>query len=127
MKEQETVRSGPVLDYVSVDIETTGLKPKLDKIIEIGAIRVTGGKVADAWHSLVNPGRKLSEHTEELTGLSDDILCEAPDIQVVLPDFLDFIRDDVLLGHSVLFDYSFLKKAAVNGGYSFEKKGIDTL
>lgn len=126
-EEQKACGGKPLATYVSVDIETTGLKPGTDKIIEIGAVRVAEGEVVDTWQSLVNPGRKLSEHTMELTGMSDELLHDAPDIGEVLPDFLRFVQEDVLLGHSVLFDYSFLKKAAVNNGYFFEKQGIDTL
>lgn len=117
----------PLRDYVSVDLETTGLRPKYDKIIEIGAVKVEDGQIAGTWQSLVNPGRKLEEATVNLTGLTDGMLQNAPEIEEVLPDFMAFSRNHVLLGHSLLFDYSFLKRAAVNAGYAFEAEGIDTL
>ena len=113
--------------YTVVDVETTGLDPKKDKITEIGAIRVEKGEIADSFHKLVNPGRKLEERIVSLTGLTDEILREAPYIQDVIGDFLEFETTGCLLGHSVLFDFSFLKRAAVNVGRQFEKKGIDTL
>lgn len=113
--------------FTVVDIETTGLDPKKDKITEIGAIKVEKGKIADTFHVLVNPGRKLDERITELTGLTDGALEKAPFIEEVIGDFLDFETTDCLLGHSILFDYSFLKRAAVNAGGSFEKAGIDTL
>ncbi len=100
-------------DYTSVDLETTGLYPKYDRIIEIGAVRVRNGKPAAQYSSLVNPGRKLSECTKQLTGITDEQLEGAPGIEEVLPGFLEFVGKDVLLGHSLLFDFSFLKKAAV--------------
>jgi DNA polymerase-3 subunit alpha (Gram-positive type) len=75
----------------------------------------------------VNPGRRLEERITELTGITDEQLICAPDIHTLLPAVLDFLGEDILLGHSVLFDYSFLKKAAVNDRRSFERKGIDTL
>ena len=117
----------PIRDYVCVDLETTGLHPKYDKIIEIGAVKVRGGQETAAFSTLVNPGRALSEHTRELTGIRDDQLQGAPLIGQALPEFLAFTEGLPLLGHSLLFDYSFLKKAAVNEGFSFEACGMDTL
>ncbi|MDE7019161.1 MAG: 3'-5' exonuclease [Lachnospiraceae bacterium] len=113
--------------YVSLDLETTGLDAKKDKIIEIGALKVRAGKCVARMETLVNPGRKLDERIIELTGIHDEELVEAPAIEEVLPGLLEFIGDDILLGHGILFDYAFVKKAAVNQRLSFEKKGIDTL
>lgn len=113
--------------YVCIDLETTGLDPKRDKIIEMGAVRVDNNQITAQWESFVNPGRKLEERIVELTGIRDEQLVDAPKIEQILPEFLDFISDRVLLGHSVLFDFSFLKKAAVNERMSFERQGIDTL
>lgn len=113
--------------YTALDLETTGLNPKLDKIIEIGAVKVRRGKTADSFQSLVNPGRMLSGHVCRLTGIDDRMLADAPDIGQVLEPLLTFIGGDILVGHRILFDYSFVKKAAVNHGAAFEKKGIDTL
>lgn len=115
------------VDCTVVDLETTGLDPKRDKIIEIGALKIRKGKVVDSFSKLVNPGRKLPERIVEITNITDDELKDAPYIEDILPVFLDFARDDVLMGHSVLFDYSFLKKACVNAGIVFEREGIDTL
>lgn len=116
-----------VADYVCLDLETTGLNPKTDKIIEIGAVRVESGKVTGTFESLVNPGRPLEERIVALTGLKDEELKSAPGIAEILSEIMEFVKDAVLLGHSVLFDYSFLKKAAVNQRMTFERQGIDTL
>ena len=113
--------------YVCLDLETTGLNPKTDKIIEIGAVKVRAGEITDRMETLVNPGRALEERIVELTGICDEQLADAPDIAEVLPELLTFIGEDILLGHAVLFDYSFVKKAAVNQKFKFEKSGIDTL
>lgn len=113
--------------YVSIDLETTGLNPKLDKIIEIGAVKVIQGKTADSFSALVNPGRQLSEKVMELTGIQNEELANAPGIEQILPAVLEFLEDLPLLGHSILFDFSFLKKAAVNQKLPFEKEAIDTL
>lgn len=118
-----------IQDYVCLDLETTGLDPKVDKIIEIGAVRVKNGEITDTFQSFVNPGRMLSEKIIELTGICDEDLKNAPSIEEVLPKFLKFSGEDCFLGHSVLFDYSFMKKAVVNmdGKNKYEKEGIDTL
>ena len=113
--------------YVCIDLETTGLNPKTDKIIEIGVVRVEHNEIVEEWQTFVNPGRQLEERITELTGIHDEQLISAPMIDEVLPKLLEMAGDFVLLGHSVLFDYSFIKKAAVNRKMTFEKKGIDTL
>lgn len=116
-----------ITSYVSIDLETTGLNPKLDKIIEIGAVRVREGRETETFSTLVNPGRKLEERIEKLTGISDGELARGAELDLVLPRLLEFLGDDVLVGHKILFDYSFLKKAAVDRKLEFEKTGIDTL
>lgn len=113
--------------YVCVDLETTGLNPKTDKIIEVGAVKVENGKMTGVFETFVNPERPLPENVGELTGICDASLKGAPKMADVLPDLLDFLGDSVLLGHQVLFDYSFIKKEAVNHKIPFEKMGIDTL
>lgn len=113
--------------YVCLDLETTGLEPKKDKIIEIGVIRVEKGRITDRMETFVNPDRKLEERIMELTGIRDEQLADAPYIKDILPEFLDFVGDSVLLGHSIQFDYAFIKRAAVNERISFERQGIDTL
>lgn len=113
--------------YVCVDLETTGLNPKTGKIIEIGAVRVENGVRMETFETFVNPACLLPSKITELTGITDEMLKGAPEIGEVLPDLMAFLREDVLLGHSVLFDYSFIKKAAVNNRMKFERQGIDTL
>lgn len=116
-----------ISDFTALDIETTGLDPKRDKIIEIGALRIRNGKVKDRLETMVHPGRRLEERITELTGITDDDLKDAPTAAQVIPKLLEFIGEDVLLGHRIMFDYSFVKRAAVNLNLNFEKQGIDTL
>jgi len=113
--------------YVSIDLETTGLNPKEDRIIEIGAVKVIEGRVADTFSTFINPGRKLEERIVELTGIQDQDLTDAPSIEEVFPNLEEFLEDFPFVGHSILFDFSFLKKAAVNRNQIFEKSAIDTL
>lgn len=115
------------MNYVAFDIETTGLNPKYDKIIEIGAVRVRNGELVDTFSTFVNPAKSLPARIVELTGIRDADVAAAPYIDELLDPFLAFVGDDVLLGHNILFDYSFVKKAAVNQKRTFEKQGIDTL
>ena len=113
--------------YVCIDLETTGLNPKLDKIIEIGAVKVINGEITETFETFVNPGRKLEQRIVELTGIRDEQLADAPYIDEVLPELLAFLEELPLLGHSILFDFSFIKKAAVDRKLSFERQGVDTL
>lgn len=113
--------------YIALDLETTGLNPKHDKIIEIGALKVVNGSPAGRFSTFVNPGRRLEERIVELTGITDSQLADAPYIEEVFSSFLEFIEDYPFLGHRILFDYSFLKKAAADQKKVFEKNGIDTL
>lgn len=114
-------------DYIAVDLETTGLDPKKDKIIEIGAIRVSGGKETAQFHTMVNPHRTIEERIRDLTGITDEMVEHGPDIGDIIGAFVEFCGELPLLGHHVIFDYSFLKRAAVNQRLEFERSGIDTL
>ena len=113
--------------FVCVDLETTGLDPKRDKIIEIGAVRVERGEITEEWETFVDPGQKLPVRIVELTGIRDGDLSGAKPVREILPELFAFLGDNVLRGHSILFDFSFLKKAAVNEKLIFERQGIDTL
>lgn len=114
-------------NYICLDLETTGLNPKMDKITEIGAVKVKEGKVVDTFSTLINPGRTLSERIVELTKITDEMLKPAPTIDKIIPDFLAFSEELPLLGHGILFDYSFMKRAVVNAGGQYERMGLDTL
>lgn len=113
--------------YIAIDLETTGLDPKRDRMIEIGAVRVERGRVVEQFSSLVNPQRTLEPRITALTGITDEMLASAPELSEVLSEVLAFCGEWPLLGHHVIFDYSFLKRAAVNAGQSFARSGVDTL
>ena len=114
-------------DFVCIDLETTGLNPKRDRIIEIGAVKVRNGQITDTFQQLIDPKQQLEERVEILTGILSKELEGQPTIQEILPKLKDFLGEDILLGHRVLFDYSFLKRAFTNEKIPFERKGIDTL
>ncbi len=96
------------VDYTIVDIETTGFSPQFDEIIEIGAIKVKNNFVIEKFSSLVKPKKAISEFITLLSGITNDMLEDAPFPKVVLKDFLDFIGDDILVGYNVNFDINFL-------------------
>lgn len=116
-----------IKDYVALDVETTGLNPAEDKIIEIGMVKVKNGVVADKYSTLIDPRQLLDERIVQLTGITQDMLEGQPVIADVIGDILEFMEDLPILGHNVTFDYGFIKKAAINNGYKFERMGIDTL
>lgn len=113
--------------YIAFDIETTGLDPLENEIIEIGALKVRDGKVAERFMEFIRPLSPISPMITNLTGITNEMVSGARDRSRVVSDFLDFCEDDVLIGHNVIFDYSFVKCSAVKDGLSFEKTGIDTL
>ncbi|MFZ0531903.1 MAG: helicase C-terminal domain-containing protein [Anaerolineales bacterium] len=95
---------------VALDIETTGLDPQKDAIIEIGTVKFNGNRIEGEWSSLINPGRKIPPFITQLTGITDHMVLEAPSIQNVLTDLRQFVGDFSILGHNVGFDLSFLRK-----------------
>ncbi|HEV2374123.1 MAG TPA: exonuclease domain-containing protein [Streptosporangiaceae bacterium] len=100
------------LDFVIVDVETTGLSPGEASITEIGAVRVRRGRVRDRFTSLVNPGGAIPEQVAAVTGISDAMVASAPSLALVLRRFLDFAgRDCVLTAHNAAFDVGFLTAA----------------
>lgn len=116
-----------IKDYVCIDLETTGLNPKMDKIIEVGAIKVQNGEVVETLSYFINPGRKLSPIITQITGIHDIDLVDAKTIEETIEEIISFSEGFPLLGHNLIFDYSFLKKASVNQKLVFERMGIDTL
>lgn len=117
-------------DFVSIDLETTGLLPKEDRIIEIGAVKYRNAVEIDCFHTMINPERVLPERITELTGIKKEELEGQPKIQEVLKELLLFLGDDVMMAHHISTDYAFLKRAVLNFTQEkkgFEKKGIDTL
>lgn len=95
-------------DFTVIDTETTGLEPEFDEIIEFAAIRVRGGVPVNKMQTLVKPDDPIDDYIAELTGITNDMLRDAPAPKDILPAILDFIGDDVLVGHNVNFDINFL-------------------
>lgn len=94
--------------YVAIDIETTGLDAKFDSILEIGAIRINNGKIINSFESLCYCEDGVSDFITNLTGITNEMIMNAPQLEMVLKNFLTFIGDDILVGHNVNFDINFL-------------------
>ncbi|MDH5420674.1 MAG: DEDD exonuclease domain-containing protein [Acidimicrobiia bacterium] len=110
------------------DVETTGGSPTTDSLTEIGAVKYLGGEVIGEFQTLINPGREIPPFITILTGITHAMVVEAPRVETVLPSFLEFIGESVLVGHNVRFDIGFLNAAALQCGYSrVTNRSIDTL
>ena len=96
--------------YVVFDLETTGFSSIKDKIIEIGAVKVENGVITDKFSTFVNPKVPIPFKITNLTGITDDMVMEAPDIETILPQFLEFVGDAVLVAHNASFDVSFIEQ-----------------
>ena len=117
-----------VRDYTVLDLETTGLDPGKEWIIEIGAARVRDGEVVDTFTALVKPPVEISGFITGLTGISNDMVRDAPGEAETLPRLRDFIGDDVVMGHNVTFDIRFVRQASERLGLPhFGNEYIDTL
>ena len=96
--------------YVVFDIETTGLSAEKNKIIEIGAVKVIDGKIVEKFSQFVNPKVPIPFEIEQLTSIKDEMVMDAPTIEEVLPRFMEFCKDAVMVAHNADFDMSFIKK-----------------
>ena len=94
--------------YTVIDVETTGLDSEYDSLIEVAAIKVENSALVDTYSSLINPGYPIDDFIVQLTGITNNDLSSAPPITNVLQEFIDFIGNDILVGHNVNFDINFL-------------------
>ena len=118
-----------VTDYVVFDLETTGISYKNDSIIEISAVKVINGEVVDTFSTLVNPMRPIPYPATAVNGITDDMVKDEPTIEQVLPQFISFIGDMVLVGHNIAgFDMKFIwREAEELLGVTVSNDYIDTL
>lgn len=116
------------LDYVVFDVETTGLKPYSQRIIEIAAIRFRGGREDEVFSTLVQPDRALPAQIVSLTRITDDLLADAPRFDAIAAPLLAFLGDDLIIGHNVSFDLAFLDAELRRAGHlSTLNARLDTL
>ncbi len=114
-------------EYCVLDLETTGLSFRTEKITEVGIIKIKNGEVIDEFECFVNPEKPIPPAVVEVTHITDDMVKEAETIDKVIPKIIDFIGDSVLVAHNADFDMGFLKHNFEQYGYKFENTYIDTL
>lgn len=113
--------------FVVFDLETTGFSPLNDEIIEIGAVKIRGKEVVDHFSEFVNPCRPIPARITELTSIDDTMVKDAPPIEEILPRFLEFVGDAVLVAHNASFDVGFTNAKAEKLGYRTDFTVLDTL
>ena len=113
--------------FVVFDIETTGTSVNDDRITEIGAVKVVDGKICEKFSTFVNPERKIPEEITELTGITEEMVANAPTFAEVAGDFYKFCYGSVIIAHNINFDYSFIKHQSKPIDYVYSNRGIDTL
>ena len=125
-----TMPRGQSLDdtFVVFDIETTGLSKETESITEIGAVKVVDGKIIDRFSTFVNPERPIPTEITKLTGITNEMVADAPVITEILPKFLEFCQDAVLVAHNANFDTGFIRlNAERNCGIEVKNTVLDTL
>ncbi|MDD6275564.1 MAG: 3'-5' exonuclease [Clostridia bacterium] len=126
MKIEQEFRA--LTDYAVVDIETTGINCSTNDIIEISALKIDGGEIADSFSELVYTSKIIDPFIVNLTGIDNSMLKDADDISSVLCRFFDFAEDRVIVGHNIGFDMRFIShQAQLNFGFTPSNKTLDTL
>ena len=114
--------------YTVIDLETTGLDPKTDKIIELSALRIRNNEIVSEYSTLINPEMEIDSFIETLTGISNDELKKQPIIEEKISEYINFIGNDIVIGHNVNFDINFIYDTSMKMlGKPFENDYIDTL
>lgn len=113
--------------YVVFDLETTGFSSERNKIIEIGAVKVKDGAITDRFSSFVNPEVPIPFNIEQLTSIKDDMVLDAPKMEEILPEFMEFCKDAIMVAHNAEFDMSFISKNCERLNLPCEYTVIDTV
>ena len=114
-------------DYTVIDIETTGLSNNYNEIIELSALKIRNDKIVDRYSTLVKPKGKISSFISKLTGITNEMVDTAPSIENILDKYIEFIDNDVVVGHNVRFDIGFINKKNIQCyDKEFTNKSIDT-
>ena len=124
-KENKKLTKDKEVNFVAIDVETTGLSPVYNELIEISAIKYEKAQKKDTFSTLIKPKKEISDTITNITGITNEMVKNAPNIEQVMPKLIDFIGDYPIVAHNANFDYSFLQN---NSQKSFSKnKVIDTV
>lgn len=116
MTKDNFIKILPDTDFTVVDVETTGLSPTNNRIIEIALVKIRDGKILDNFHSFINPGREIPYYITQFTGITNDDVYDAPFFEEIADDILSFIGASILTGHNLSFDKSFLRRELLSLG-----------
>lgn len=114
-------------DYVVFDFETTGLESTKDEIIEIGAVKISKGKIVSTFSTFIKPTVSIPAEITELTHITNEMVADAPEIHYVIPDFYKYCYGCGIVAHNIAFDYGFLSAIAKKMMYNFDNPQYDTL
>lgn len=114
-------------EFISFDLETTGLSCENDRITEIGAVRIKGGEIVEEFDTFVDPGRHIPENITRLTSITDEMVKGAPDAEKALADFFEFCGKAPLIAHNASFDAGFVHAALARAGKDFDFTYIDSI
>ncbi len=117
----------PDQEYVVVDVETTGGRSPHHRVTEVGAVRVRGNCIVDEWSSLINPERRIPQHITNLTGITQSMVDSAPRFSDISESLLEFLGDAVFVGHSVKFDFGFIRSEFARCGVTYQAPTICTV
>lgn len=123
----DTTQGVTEFTFVAFDFETTGLHPAVDRVVEFGAVRFTVGTEVAEFEELANPGMQINADAARVSGITDEMVAGKPPVDVVLPRFMEFVGDAILIAHNAEFDTSFLRAELQRAGRpTVENLIIDT-
>ena len=113
--------------YIAVDLETSGIDPESDEILELCAIKVIDGSINDIFHTLIKPRKEVSQHILDISNIDSEELNSAKDISEVFPELVDFIGDYVIISHNIYFSYNFINRGCTLANIpTFANSYVDT-
>ena len=113
--------------FVVFDLETTGLSPVQEKIVEMGAVKIVDGRITETFSSLIDPGGLIPYKATEIHGITDEMVAGCPPIEAVMPDFYKFVEDTIIVAHNLPFDLSFIAAKGKPLNIYFDHEKLDTL
>lgn len=114
-------------EYIFIDTETTGMRPNVDRIIDIAFFHVANNQIVSEWHQLINPEIHIPATIQGLTGINNEMVASAPNFADIAPIIAPKLNNNLLVAHNARFDYAFLKNEMKRTGITFRAKTLCTL